>query len=559
MIKLEYIKSFLGFGDGNKSGEYYYSQGMKRTMGGIEPRWAVVKSADSSTTSMTGLDMINWFAERLESSNNQIYALDSANTLWKSQDSLDSWSAVSPVFSATGHGNGLIIDHSGSQRVLFAQDQYLGSYDGTLWKSDFKDFGWDIDAAPRPMDLYEDWVVCGNSSTVALLNVTDDSFAKDSFTLPSGFVVRDLKSGQNGILIGANFRNEGVLVLWDAHSDRSITPWIWTKGTINSIAKYKGIWIVSSGDEFLLTDGYRILQTYQSPDSDITDYQFGPLYPSGMVTSEDYLMVTGGEATVARRRRGLYILDLTTGLWEFATVPDGSTYNTLMTASFVSSTRKFFLSYYSKVGATRNGIGKLQSSSPQESFYISPYFGKGSGYEKEAEGIVLDYSLSFQTQNNNLPVQEITAKIYDGSRQLWGYGQAKTASSAKGNLIVDGTIVAFNHAEVGDEVTILEGLNAGEVRHITAIGGAGTTTETWTLDSDLSELTELNMHFNIMPFKKIGTKTIDTRTIQDNRLYFPVNNSITGRNFMVKVSMKGTTVGIRLDKIGLLYNELGLD
>jgi len=559
MLKLEYLNEFLGFGEGEKAGEYYYSQGMKKTRRGIEPRWKVVQSCDSSTAGMAGLDMINWFTERLEGANRYIYALDDANTLWKTQDILDAWSAASPVFTAVGHGNGLITDHSSSQRLLFLQDRYLGSYDGVLWRSQFKDFGWDIDSAPRPADLYEDWVVMGNSSTVSLLNVTDDSFSKASFTLPQGFVVRALKSGQNGILIGANFRNEGVLILWDAHSNRSIAPWIWTKGKINGIAKYKGAWIVSTGDEFLVTNGYSISRTYPSPDSDINDYEFGPWYPSGMTTTGNYLLVAGKEHTVTRRRRGLYVLDLRTGLWEFATVPDGATFNTLMTALFVSSLRRFYLSYDYTVAVVRNGIGRLLNDVPEFSHYISPVFGRRNNYKKTAEAIILDYTFSFSNQANALPYQEISVKLYDGSRQLWGYGQAKVGSTNRDELVVHGALLTAGHAEIGDEVTILEGLNAGETRHIIAIANPGTVTETWTMDSEFSELTEINMFFNIMPFKKIGVKTITVREIKDNRLYFPIKKSIVGRNFWVKVSQEGTTItAMRLDNIGLLYNELTL-
>ena len=74
-------------------------------------------------------------------------------------------------------------------------------------------------------------------------------------------------------------------------------------------------------------------------------------------------------------------------------------------------------------------------------------------------------------------------KIYDFKRQLWGR-QLTNDASAAGNLIrVDGTNIAFSKAQVGDEVTVLDGVNAGLVAHITSIANGGRTPETWTLDT----------------------------------------------------------------------------
>ena len=136
-LKIEKIKNFLGFGHGTKNGEYYHSWGMRSDRRGIKPGWKIVESCRSST--VTGLDLIKWFDERDET-NPYIYGVDDGGDIFKVQDGLTNWSKVHTP-GTTSHGNGLIVDHSSSQRLLYLQDEYLGSYDGTVWYDTWKDFG----------------------------------------------------------------------------------------------------------------------------------------------------------------------------------------------------------------------------------------------------------------------------------------------------------------------------------------------------------------------------------------------------------------------------------
>jgi len=565
-LKLEYINSFLGFGDGNKSGEYFFSQNMRRVGKSLEPRWRMVKSADNSTSSsMYLMDDINWFAEREESGNTFIYAIDTGGDIFKTQDLQDSWSKVSPVFTNAGKGNGLIVDQTSSQRVLFAQDKHLGMYDGVTWNSDWKDFLWDIDADPRPLDTYKDWIVCGNSSTVAILNVTDDSWNAEALTFPKGAKIVDLKSGRNAILVGVNFQNEGALVLWDPETDKSLAPWIWLKGKIKSITKYKGIWIVSAGNEFLVTNGYQIVDTFRPPDVKTSDSTFGPSYPSGATSIKDLFLVNCGEDFQTRRRKGIYIYDFVSRLWEFATAHSEFFTTHSFKALFSSSNQAIYASYDYKVGVSRNCIGRLLSDSTgrssgeeqttEHAYVMSPKFGK-SGNKKKAKGIVLDYGFSNLTRDYNVPNIDLLVSIYDYQRQLWAYGQTSSTSTRQAEIHVDGTAsTARDNAEVGDQIMIGEGVNAGQSKYITEITGEGTVEEKYVLDSNLDDLSETAITFNIIPFKRVGKKTIDSRTIKNNRYYLPIKNSIVGKNFMVKVEMKGTTTTFRLDGLGLLYDE----
>ena len=91
------------------------------------------------------------------------------------------------------------------------------------------------------------------------------------------------------------------------------------------------------------------------------------------------------------------------------------------------------------------------------------------------------------------------------------------------------------------------------------ITGAGTTTETWTLDSDLPYLTAQTVLLAISPFKKVGEKTIAGPEILDNRLYVPIKNNMIGRKFLMKLVFEVFCMRPHIDDISFIYDELGYE
>lgn len=560
-LKLESLKAFLGFGDGNRNDEYYFSSGMRYKRGAIEPGWSVVENASSSSVS-GGMTLMTAFGERSEGAGAIVYGCDDTGDILKSTAG-STWSRVH-VPGTSNSGNGLVVDHSSSQRVLYIQDRYVGSYDGTVWYDTFMDLSWTT-TNPKDADIYEDWVVIANSSTIALLNITDDSMNNSAFTLPPDFVIKSVKSGRNGILIGANFNNRGMLALWDAGTDRSLAPWIWTNGNIRGIAKYKGIWVVSTGREIILTDGYQILDSYKPPDLLDSTVNIGPKLPTGIVVEEDKLFITSGRGRPNRGKNGVFILDLATRLWEYCPVSTNNTWlpttSLNMGAIFISSggTGNWrYVSYEDVVLTPDQQYVGLIYDTAGSSYFISSVAGDSTNSKKKAEAIIVDFDfamMEFKVFAD--PDWKITLKLYDFSRQLWGYALTKVAGSVTTQVTVDGTIPTYNVAEVGDELTISQGLNAGSVRHITVVDSAGSDTEVWTLDEPLNNLMESSMNMTVSPFKKVGTKVVSGKAlIKDNRFYMPVKNSIIGRKFMIKTYIEATAMRPRIKNISLLYNEL---
>jgi len=558
MSKVESLKNFLGlgFGDGNRQNEYYYSQGISFKRGGIEPGWKIVKQTDSSTvSSSSGMGLIQAFDERLEGTDPEIYGVDENGVLLSVKDGLTNWARLHIPGTASS-GNGLIVDHSQSQRVLYIQDKYLGAFDGTNYFDTFRGLQWTT-TAPKPADIYADWVAMGNSSTVALLNITDDSWNHDAFNLPPLFVIRALRAGRAGVLLGANFNNRGVLVLWDCQSDRSIAPWMWTKGKVQAIAKYKGIWVVSTGREYILTDGYSVLKSYSPPDLEET-YNFGPNIPEGMVVEDDKVFVQAATPSYNRNKNGVFILDLVTGLWEFC---PHSTFNTYSNATggalFISSTNKRYASYGdSFISPNQDFIGTI-SGSANSSIYVSGVIGAQSPVEKKPDKVILNLSHALHDFNAySDPEWHLYIKLYNFRRPLWGYGIAKVGGALTTQITVNATLAGYNKAEKGDEITFLEGTNAGLIRHINSISAAGTATEVWTLNKALAVVIEINARMNISPFQEVGEKWVAASSIKDDRLEIPIDKTILGRKFLMKLFIENTYGTPHIENASVFLDEL---
>lgn len=553
MLKSETIKNFNGFGSGGMPGEYLFSQGMSKSQFGITPKWTIGASADNST--LTNLTLTNWFTQGQFSSTSYVYGFASDGRLYRTPATGATWTQQRAFGSS--HGNGLIFDQK--NRLLYANDQYLGKTDdGSAFTDNWKDFVLSTTDF-RPMDTYEDWVVIGNVYQIALLNVTDDSFNANAFNIPSGFNIRCIKSGKNGILIGANFNNRGVVMLWDSFSPRAIAPWIWRNTNIRAIAPTDEGWIVFTKQDIFLTNGYSVQSLLSDfPDHLINDLSIlDNLIPQGAELQGDRLLFWGTSARFNRQKSGLYILNLSTKTFEFVPVSNGVTYGVTGGAVFSDSTAFTRLSYTTSVPNGRF-LGILSNSNPAQAVLITEELGIG-GNEKTAEGVKLALSIGSSQTITPVPAFDISVKVCNKKRNIFGYGQTRAVSTQADILKIDGSVTGYNRAQVGDEVTILQGVNAGKVRHIKSIANQGTNTETWTLDSTLTSNTESGVFLNVSPFK-LANKFSLTNLTELKELYFDVQNKPKGKKFIVKILIENMvdSLMLEIEEGQFIYNELSL-
>lgn len=415
----------------------------------------------------------------------------------------------------------------------------------------------------RQPDVYEDWVVFPVYNGFAALNVTDDSLANPGITMPTGYTPSLVSSGRNGILLGVNFNNRGFVALWDAQSPRSIAPWIWFNSNVKCIIPVPttGAWIVITSTGIYNTNGY----SFEPILENILDDRINEgsvlqnIKPQGAQIIGKYLAFLGTNyGYLNRNKDGLYLLDLQTKLFEFVPISNGVTRGVTGGAILFDSNSKIHVSY-STPNLSRQYIGSLNNNKGTSAYFITDKLGNLSNNNKTAEGFKLTLGISTKRpEYTPIITFNVTAKIYNFKRPLWASSQTNNASVTANVLRVNG--VGYTAAQVGDEVTVLEGVNAGLVRHITSISGKGTTGEQWTLDSALPNLTESIIFLTVAPFQLIK-KQVLTNLSEIRELYFDIKNKIAGKKFLVKIlidGMDGTTVTPEIHEAYFIYDDKGM-
>ncbi len=426
----------------------------------------------------------------------------------------------------------------------------------------WKDFGISNEVTDlRQMDTYEDWVVIPNNNGFALLNVTDDSFNSAAFSLPSGFKSVACRSGRTGILLGVNFNNRGIVMLWEPNQTRSIAPWIWFNANVKAIIPVQstGAWIVITSLGIYNCNGYSIEPILEQTLDDSTNEStiLGNINPQGAWIIGKYLAFWGVSGRSNRNKAGLYLLDLQTGLFEFAPVSNGCLRGVNGGAIFFDNNNTTHLSYTTD-NPTKKYIGFLNNRKPASAYFITDVLGEGSN-KKTGEGVKLDIGISSRI-SETAPVITFnaTVKIYNFKRPLWASAQTNNASATAITIRVNGT--AFTGAQTGDEITILDGVNAGQIRHIASIASQGTSSETWTLDSALSNNTESSVNISVSPFQLVKKQTVASLSeLRD--LYYDIRNKIAGKKFLLKVlldGMIGSTITPEIHEGYFIYDDKGL-
>lgn len=552
-LKAYPISKFSGFSDKKIDGAHYYSQGFSKSEFGAALLYSILKKKDS--TDISGLGNVKYYAKAGAS----MYAQDDNGKIYKEATPGAYDFALARTPGVTSNGAGMLGDQKG--RLLYAGNSDLGMYDGTTWTDNWKT----LTAGQHPMDAYEDSVVIANKDTYALL-ASDDSFNASAFTLPSNFTAVGPRSGVNGILLAANFGYQGVLMLWNLITDRAIAPWKWTKGQVLAIERYGLGWIVLTQREILLTDGYNTRQLVGILDDKFSLSGFDAttiLAQRILVVNDTLILLNTARANVSaqfgRMKVGVYLIDIPTGYWDFIPVSTLNTISVDLYSAFAdNSTDQRILLGYKDTKLNKSYIASLAQSGPATAQYYSEEIGDGVT-NKAAEGVVLNIGVQPGAVDPVTLTFNVSLKIYNFKRKLWGTQQTNATAAAANQIRVDGTSTSYTKAQVGDEVTVLEGPNAGEIAHISSIANSGASNETWTLDRSLPNTTASPINLNVMPFKLVEKKAISSATeLKD--IYFNVKNKTTGKKFLVKVVLDGmSNLPLELKPSQFIYDDLGYE
>lgn len=426
----------------------------------------------------------------------------------------------------------------------------------TQWNDLWKDFGADVtlpngDTPKCPMDIYEDTVIFGRGNVITTLNVLTDTITTDalpSLSFPAGYSIDHIVSNSNGILIGGNVRSKGFVLLWDNLSDRAIAPWIWFSDSVLSVCKNGSNWIVVTTRSVYETNGYSTT-TLTSKFLESTASAVISNNPKNTLVIENFLHFFGNGGR-ARKRAVLYRMNLTSKLVEaFPRYTLNQSSPTLAQMEYVAEANRIFMACSGNI--TEVGVDYFSARvAPNNSSYITAHVGTGAN-QKVLTRVKLrlkrnTYEVSSLSNTFSF---DVALKVADTKHTLYGFSQAKIASTALNEITVNGTI--FSTPNIGDEVEVVgesgNSTNAGYSRNIRSITGAGTATEVWTLDSDFPSLMPINQNLTITPFQLVKRKSVSVTDGEIEEIIFDVKNKIKSNKFMLKVDIEDNTSGLILE------------
>lgn len=562
MLQLETQSGYKGFGNGGAGGECYHAVNMAPSSFGFTAFLDNVSEANSA--GLANLDLIHSFAEELGIP----WAFATPGYLFSR--ALGSWTLEHHFTTGSGAA-GLIMDPT--LRMLAVNDRYLSKKNGPgtggiAWTEGWQDLGSTV-GGDKVMDTFEDWVIIPHGNGVSILNVTDDSFQANALTFPTGCTCFIAKSNSTGILLGVNMGNRSFVALWDAQSNGTIADWLWFDNPLKSIclSGSKGLnaysgnesqWIVTTNREIVLTDGYTKSTLATMPDVLLGEIAFNPIAAGTKADgTKFYLNHTINGSNFARRQSGTYILDMESGLWTFVPPVDQCRQGVNLGAIFQDSSARVWSSHTNN-NSSLSYISQLSSGVPLSASFISTQFG-AAGTKKIAEGAKVEILTNNQLQQLGTMNFDVSVKVYDYTRPLWTFGTQSTTGAALNQLTVSGLAAGQNNAVIGDEITVLTGTNAGQVRHITNITGQNTSSEVWTLDSSLPHLAATGDLYNVQPFHLIQ-KFTGVSEIPVDGFYFDIRNKYKGKRFLLKVLLENmnSVTALSVASLAFLYNDLGI-
>lgn len=552
---------YEGFSDSPIPGTHFYSQGFVPSMYGAATQYSMISG--QSSAGIGGLGSVQHMAIL----NGILYVQDDSGQIWK--ETTRGAFNFTRVRNPGGTGAGLMADQYGN--LFYAcgtTNNQLGKYDGTLnvWNDTFQT----LQDGQHPMTWYEDLILVADNFNVDCL-FSDGSWSNTAFNLPSEMAITAIKAGKTGILIGANLAGQGKIILWDGNALRSKTPWISVDGQILAIDTYGDNWIVKTTRAVHITNGYTISEMFGVFDDPLSfnNYDSIEVLPQQMALVNGILLfcitsTTGNLAQYGKMKPGLYMYFISRHAWTYIPVPSRETLSLFMNALLVDTTNDRIAVAYSSGGV--NYVAKLVAQPPAQALLVSEMLGAGrikyqriyfGPTDKTVEAVILNLGILNSSTQATAISFSASLKIYNFKRQLWGHAVTSGNASAGNQLIIDATIAGTYDAHVGDEVTVLEGNNAGQIGHITAITNDGLSNETWTLDASFSNNTLEGVNVQVQPFTLVKRQTF-TNLSELKNIFFSVN-SIKGKQFLIKIVLDGITAGLALELLTSYWimNDLG--
>lgn len=408
---------------------------------------------------------------------------------------------ASPHTIATG-GLGIFGD---IDYLYYANSAYAGRYSGSTWTDAWQAFKVSNESDLVPIKKFLKFVCFGNQNYLAVWDIGASAWDDDRIILPTGYKIKWLQPLSDFFVICAHHSNYGsVLFIWDGISQ-----------TYNDAVRLPGITALAgelhNGNLYVITDdgwinkftGAVLDPIVHFPDMDTGDTI--SINPDAMRSFQQLIYIgKGGSNDLSKRY-------LAGGIWVFNPATEALYFKhtlsnsgiTNVAGSGVLSIGTIFITPNSqtlkavwhdgthyKVDASRTS-GSIQPY-PYGAFYVSPIYDNEPFRRKRFIQEVANFFKPLPS-GSKVIIKQNTTEAY----------QRETVTPSGGTSAYFSVSSVGSSWEVGDEITVLSGGGAGQIRHISAID---TTLKRITVDEVLSGSANFDStsRISISAFKKIG-------------------------------------------------------
>jgi hypothetical protein len=266
-----------------------------------------------------------------------------------------------------------------------------------------------------------------------------------------------------------------------------------------------------------------------------------------MIVVEDVVYILGGAGSFSKDKKGIHVYFIEKDEWAYYPYDDtgtlglakhsyGSTGGIVFWDSSLDNlfyTASLEVSYGNTKQCVLNKFYPIALAN-QGTVVFSPISLGKDGTIKKIEVNLMPDEMQYdssETQSCN-----VICRLSDCHKPMKRYAQVKVDSANADEITINATTEGWTDAEVGDEVMCVQGYNGFLRRNITAISGADTATELWTLDSDLPNVTKSGTLVVVSPFRYYGM-TAQTVTSQGMLEFYP---AFVGDNVMIEIEITGS-------------------
>jgi len=417
----------------------------------------------------------------------------------------------------------------------------------------------------RQIKQYADYYYILNGNYLSKLDSDLTTFTDNSKKLPVRYQAIAMAVNTNKILVSANYKDTGKLLLWNGADDgwNNILDFDFP---INAITNYNSGWLFVSKGTLYYTDGYQI-QIISEMDiiPDISRNSVGylePIYPNGLYYYQGKVYFANTYNDYNLCDYGVFMYDFKYG-WSLIKQANGGDVIRLNGTPYCIG----YCNYRSSLAVGGddfiNEIKSHRTYANAETSYSFIYY---IDLPKEINilGIGLDILRPIKEQSLDSSIKQTTiaVNVGDGKRGLIDRVYNGTASGSGNDSLIklDGTLFYGN--EVGDEIIIKDSSSGndlyGQRRYIETITNPGEATEQWTVDRNFSS--DLGLaDIRTIKVKKYGRNTVYSNQLNKEVKFFNPSQSVNSNKLFIEIvvfdSFDYTPMPISISKIKIYGNN----